>query len=550
MKKAPIPTNEAARLADLEGYSILDSLPELAFDDITELASFISGKPIALVSLIDSNRQWFKSKVGLGASETPRDVSFCGHAIHGDKIFVVNDATKDERFFDNPLVTGAPNVTFYAGVPLESPQGYKLGTLCVIDSKAGALTNEQTEMLTRLSRQVVAQMELRKHLAEFKAINKSLALETIAKTGFIANMSHEIRTPLNAIFGTLQILKEQKLTPADQELLAMAKTASETVLQLVNDVLDMSKIEAGRMLINLEPTDVANITDDITKMFAGRASLSHVTVRSTIHDSVKSPLLTDELRLKQILINLIGNALKFTAEGGSVTVDLSVTPNGKDAIAKWVIKDTGIGMAKATLDKLGQPFEQGDTNITKKFGGTGLGLALVKRLMTLMQGSLEIESTLGKGSTFTISIPMQKHAANAAIASDTSDDAAPLPCSTLIVDDTKTNRIVLNRMLEPWGFDRKETDSGLEALKIFRSDHPALILLDLQMPDMDGFEVIRNIRDFEASSPDIKRSYVVAVTGQVFDDDVKRCFDSGFDAHIAKPVSKEALRKVLNKRPK
>ena len=304
------------------------------------------------------------------------------------------------------------------------------------------------------------------------------------------------------------------------------------------------------MLINLEPTDVANITDDITKMFAGRASLSHVTVRSTIHDSVKSPLLTDELRLKQILINLIGNALKFTAERGSVTVDLSVTPNGKDAIAKWVIKDTGIGMAKATLDKLGQPFEQGDTNITKKFGGTGLGLALVKRLMTLMQGSLEIESTLGKGSTFTISIPMQKHAAYAAIASDTSDDAAPLPCSTLIVDDTKTNRIVLNRMLEPWGFDRKETDSGLEALKIFRSDHPALILLDLQMPDMDGFEVIRNIRDFEASSPDIKRSYVVAVTGQVFDDDVKRCFDSGFDAHIAKPVSKEALRKVLNKRPK
>ena len=550
MKKAPTPANEAARLADLEGYSILDSLPEPAFDDITELASFISGKPIALVSLIDSNRQWFKSKVGLGASETPRDVSFCGHAIHGDKIFVVNDATKDERFFDNPLVTGAPNVTFYAGVPLESPQGYKLGTLCVIDSKAGALTNEQTEMLTRLSRQVVAQMELRKHLVEFKAINKSLALETIAKTGFIANMSHEIRTPLNAIFGTLQILKEQKLTPADQELLAMAKTASETVLQLVNDVLDMSKIEAGRMLINLEPTDVANITDDITKMFAGRASLSHVTVRSTIHDSVKSPLLTDELRLKQILINLIGNALKFTAERGSVTVDLSVTPNGKDAIAKWVIKDTGIGMAKATLDKLGQPFEQGDTNITKKFGGTGLGLALVKRLMTLMQGSLEIESTLGKGSTFTISIPMQKHAAYAAIASDTSDDAAPLPCSTLIVDDTKTNRIVLNRMLEPWGFDRKETDSGLEALKIFRSDHPALILLDLQMPDMDGFEVIRNIRDFEASSPDIKRSYVVAVTGQVFDDDVKRCFDSGFDAHIAKPVSKEALRKVLNKRPK
>ena len=158
MKKAPTPANEAARLADLEGYSILDSLPEPAFDDITELASFISGKPIALVSLIDSNRQWFKSKVGLGASETPRDVSFCGHAIHGDKIFVVNDATKDERFFDNPLVTGAPNVTFYAGVPLESPQGYKLGTLCVIDSKAGALTNEQTEMLTRLSRQVVAQM--------------------------------------------------------------------------------------------------------------------------------------------------------------------------------------------------------------------------------------------------------------------------------------------------------------------------------------------------------------------------------------------------------
>lgn len=221
MKKAEIPENEEHRLADLVSYDILDSAPEAAFDDITRIASWISGKPIALVSLIDKDRQWFKSRHGLNAEETPRKVSFCGHAIHGSAIFIVPDAQNDARFLDNPLVTGAPHVRFYAGVPLDSPSGHKLGTLCVIDSEKGSLSSDQIEMLERLARQVVSQMELRKKskflnraLDDIKKANESLQIANSAKSDFISSMSHEIRTPLNAIFGTIQILEDMPIGEA------------------------------------------------------------------------------------------------------------------------------------------------------------------------------------------------------------------------------------------------------------------------------------------------------------------------------------------------
>jgi two-component system, sensor histidine kinase len=556
MKKAPIPANESQRLDDLLSYDILDTPAEVEFDDITRLASWITGKPIALVSLLDQHRQWFKSKHGLGADETPRDVSFCGHAINGTDIFVIPDAHLDPRFADNPLVTGGPNVRFYAGVPLQSPNGFNLGTLCVIDSKEGVMTAEQTEMLQRLARQVVSQMELRKKssalavaMADVQLTNDALKISNLAKSNFIANMSHEIRTPLNAIFGTLQILEDKPIGESEKQLLEMAHSASETVMQLINNILDSAKIESGRIDINLEAGLIQSVTQATAEMFKSRALQAKVAIETDFEGDSKALLLFDELRVKQILMNLIGNALKFTPEGGSISIRSKLERSGFGATASWVIKDSGIGMDGETLAKICQPFEQGNARIQQKYGGTGLGLALVKRLLDLLTGKILIESSVGKGTTITVTVPMLAPPEHVKAGESVVNDGALVPCPALIVDDVKANRIVLNHFMSKMKFPVMEADCGLQALKIFREQRPPLVLLDIQMPEMDGYEVIRNIRALEATTPNIPKAFIVAVTGQAFIDEVKKSFETGFDAHISKPVSKVQLHSILVNRP-
>jgi len=220
--KAPLPDDEALRLSALYQYEILDTLPEAAFDDLTRLAAHICGTPIALVSLIDSDRQWFKSKMGLTALETSRDVAFCAHAILQPEIFVVQDAQQDERFAENPLVTVDPNIRFYAGAPLIDPDGFALGTLCAIDSVPRNLSPEQQEALKILTRQVMTQLELRRNLAALekaipqrkraeeeirKALEKEKELSEL-KSRFVTMASHEFRTPLSTILSSAEIIRK------------------------------------------------------------------------------------------------------------------------------------------------------------------------------------------------------------------------------------------------------------------------------------------------------------------------------------------------------
>ena len=208
MKIAPPTLDEAARLKALYDYDVLDTNAEKIFDDLTQLAAQICNTPITLISLIDPHRQWFKSRVGLDAEETSRDIAFCAHAIHQKEIFEVQDTLKDKRFFDNPMVTSEPNIRFYAGTPLVNPDGYAIGTLCVIDDKPNKLTKDQRNALEVLGRSVISQMELRKNIQALKQASDH-------KTEFLSNMSHELRTPLNAIIGfsrlILDDIKQHKL---------------------------------------------------------------------------------------------------------------------------------------------------------------------------------------------------------------------------------------------------------------------------------------------------------------------------------------------------
>jgi GAF domain-containing protein len=215
MQIAAYPANEAERLAALRGYAVLDTGPELAFDEVTQLASRLCDTPIALVSLVDADRQWFKSRVGLAAPETPRDIAFCTHAMLEDGIFEVEDAARDPRFSDNPLVLEDPSIRFYAGAPLINPAGLALGTLCVIDRQPRRLSETQRMSLVVLGRQVIAQLELRQRIRELSQLSLELTVArdralagTRARDIFLANMGHELRTPLNAILGLSELLLE------------------------------------------------------------------------------------------------------------------------------------------------------------------------------------------------------------------------------------------------------------------------------------------------------------------------------------------------------
>jgi signal transduction histidine kinase/CheY-like chemotaxis protein len=437
---------------------------------------------------------------------------------------------------------------------LTSPNGNNLGTLCVIDHQAGDLSDSQKSMLKMLARQVVAQMELRKTTARIAAdakllqeANAALLAASMAKTDFIANVSHEIRNPLNAVIGSLQLLSDETLPQDATRFVQMGLSAAETLMQLINDVLDMSKIEAGKLEIHPEPVDLKTLSEDIVNLFRGQASTAKVNLDIKTSSQCSGHYVTDDLRIKQILINLIGNAIKFTPANGHVRLHFDLISTEEKTLAKWDIRDTGVGMSPQTLSIIGERFTQADASVPTKFGGSGLGLNLVKTLIGLLDGSLSFSSTPGSGTLVSVAIPVQPSAANNR---SMGDDPLILieSCDVLIVDDTATNRIVLRKMLESLGFKCFEASGGKDAIRWLDEKDFPVIFLDLQMPDIDGFEVLRTIRAKANGRAAKQTPRVVAVTGNTLTDEVKKCYDAGFDAHVPKPITKLALTRVLSAR--
>ena len=863
--KAPLPENEAARLETLRKYAILDTLPEQEFDDLSRLAAVICGTPIALVSLVDTDRQWFKAKIGIDVPETPRDIAFCAHAILQSDVFVVPDALRDDRFHDNPLVTGRPNLRFYAGAPLMTQEGHALGTLCVADRVPRDLTEGQREALKALSRQVVTQFELRRSVADLsrairdrrlaeseldqlfnvsldllcivgfdgylKRINpawertlgfpereffsqpyldfihpddrkatraeakrvlegnatisfenryrcadgtylwmlwnvmpsreqqlifavgrditqrkraerrlaagyavtrvlaeaeslhaaaplilmsiceglgwelgalwrldeiadvlrceqfwhrpglafprfesasrgltykrgvglpgrvwesgqpvlrpeiprggqypraeiaaeegmhscfgfpiriggrvvgvmeffgreirkpedellvmfdsigtqigqfierrraddelklyadyleaarhaqeqdaKSLAqlvkeLEvakrraedaTRSKSEFLANMSHEIRTPMNAIIGMTDLALDTKLTPEQREYLRTVKSSAGSLLSLINDILDFSKAEAKKLELDRAAFALRDTLEDTLKVLAVRAQQKGIELACHVAPDVPDALMGDPERLRRIVVNLVGNAVKFTEHGEIVLRAVLDSTSQDGVLLHFSVTDTGIGIPADKQQRVFEAFAQADSSTTRRFGGTGLGLSISAQLAELMGGRIWVESEVGRGSAFHFTARFGwQHPAE-----EKPPELAPVKLSglpTLVVDDNDTNRGILEEMISNWRLKPVAAESGRAALEALERAQASgtpfrLVVLDGHMPQMDGFEVARRIR----RNPRWRHAAIVLLTSAGQREDLARAKSLGVVA-IAKPVKQSEL---------
>ncbi|MCB9752864.1 MAG: GAF domain-containing sensor histidine kinase [Myxococcales bacterium] len=419
--RAPLPPDEQQRRVALLRHDVLDTPAEADLDELTALASELCGTPIALLSLVDEERQWFKSRVGLDARETPRDQAFCAHAILQDEVFEVADATEDPRFAANPLVTSDPSIRFYAGAPLVTTDGYRLGTLCVIDRVPRALSDQQRRVLRVLGRQVVAQLELRESVRVLTRQTRALqanrqelvdaffeALEGDEREdlqrAFMSRLTHELRTPLNAIIGLSELLleddEEDPLTRRKD--LTLINSAGRHMLELVNGMLDLAAIESGADAVKPTRFDLEQLVRDVVALLRPAARRGNNTLRATVDARVET-VVSDPTKVRQILFNVLANACEYTEDG---EVTLAVTRAGDERPrARFEIADSGVGMSEEQLARLFEGFTRFTDSHVRESTGTGLGMTITRALCELLGGEITVTSAPGEGTTFVVELP-------------------------------------------------------------------------------------------------------------------------------------------------
>jgi signal transduction histidine kinase/ActR/RegA family two-component response regulator len=427
-----------------------------------------------------------------------------------------------------------------------------------VASLAQRFENEDlvAELREAHTRAEIASLQLAAKVAEHEQTEAQLLIAkdaaeqaSRAKSRFLANMSHEIRTPMNGVLGMTELLQRTELTAKQRQYATTAERSARALLGVINDVLDFSKIEAGRVELESVPFSVHAVAQDVVDLFRESARAKGIRLSCAVDAALPEELSGDPTRLRQVLVNLVGNAVKFT-DSGEVRLRVAnceARRRGTCGVQVEVV-DTGIGMNEEAKRELFRPFSQAESATTRRFGGTGLGLAISQHLVVLMGGSIEVESRAGEGSTFRfrVALPMVETKAEAgAAATDGSARHISRGCSVLLVEDNAVNRLVAEAMLEQAGCVVRHAATGAEALLVMEREPIDLVLMDCQMPVMDGFEATRRLREREMAVGAEARLPVVALTANAIQGDREACLAAGMDDYLAKPFSRDALLRVL-----
>lgn len=421
-----------------------------------------------------------------------------------------------------------------------------LSLMIMLISYAVLVSRRRKQEKKRLEEEKKQNVLLSDALAAAKAADES-------KSSFLSHMSHEIRTPLNAVIGFMELSEgataEQQVIYRENSLVA-----AKQLLSIINDVLDMSAISSGKIKIDRVSFDFRKLIKNITDIYASQCKAKGIEMQTVIETPISGWLIGDEVRLKQILMNLLGNAVKFTDKG---FVKLTINQRNRDrerVFIRFAISDSGIGMSENMLSRIGKPFEQENAETTRKHGGSGLGLSIVKMLTSMMRGAFKAESTEGVGSTLTVDLPfiIDEHADN-----EPSIDKAEVNSSTeynfqgrrvLIAEDNAVNRMVVVELIKKLGIICETAEDGRKALEMFeasQSGYYDAILMDIQMPNMDGYEATKAIRS--SGHPDAKNIAIIALSANAFNEDVAKSISNGMNDHVAKPIEMESLAAALNR---
>ncbi|MFW2178394.1 MULTISPECIES: ATP-binding protein [unclassified Moraxella] len=535
--------DELRRVEKLREYGVMHTQTEPAFDRIVDLVRRYFAVPIVAINFLDDKEMFSKACFGLEQRVMPKDLSFCATTIAQTDIICIPDTFNVPTLANHPFVCGDTPIRFYSGVPIvvynSHNEAFVIGALCIADMRPQVeLGDNERQVLRQFSAMITDTLELR-----LQQHNTAKAAEL--KSAFLANMSHEIRTPMSGIIGILDLLKQTKLSHSQEKYLEHIRSANEHLLNIVSDILDLSKVESGKMRFERIPVDLKKLCEQVIGIFVASAKDKCVELSLYYEDDTARYVMTDPVRVRQILSNLINNAIKFTPKGGAVTVRAFKCCG--DCEVKLQVSDTGIGIKPEAQAVIFDAYNQADKFTHRIYGGTGLGLSVCKALAEGMHGTISVESEQGKGSTFSLCLPLEPvdEAILKTWHNEHDHNSWQLPRKTahiLLAEDNELNAMVAKKSLKKFGYEVTHAKDGQEAVNLFTQspNKYQIILMDHQMPIMDGVQATKVLKKRFSSLPPI-----IAVTAHAMHGDKDVYIEAGMQDYCTKPYKPETLDSMI-----